>query len=613
MWKDSETELDYLDFDHLIGLIEELISDESLLPSSIGVYGDWGSGKSSLIRMSMKKAEEEEGTVCLIFNGWLFEGYEDAKTALMGTILDSIQANQALNDKAKKCIKGLYKSIDKFKLIKNGLKYTGDILLTGGVGTIVDLTLKNVLASAKENSPGLFKEISGIDLENISTSIKSELNYKEIREDIKAFQNNFADLLEETKINRLVVFIDELDRCSPDTILDTLEALRLFLFIGKSVFIIGADERHISYAVQKKFDEIEGQQINIGKEYLEKIIQYPIRIPRLSDREMEFYINCLLFEKELTKEEFEQVIRLLQVKKSENFLDFELTYELISGKYPEIAEKLKDSLVVARQLSDVLAQGLNGNPRHCKRFLNSLVMREKMSKNKNMILDRKILAKIMLLEYFKPSLFKKIAELQSLENGMPNALKLLENKELEDDSPLKVWKDDIWVQKWCELNPSLKDVDLKAYFYFSRDSLTEKISTLNKKLSPTAQGIYEKLVSKSEVQRNVAIQHTAELSDYEATEISQRIFTVMISETNIEKNLLKSYLEFGSTREILYTQVLNELDSLSGQKITLTMVPIICRFIKKTKKQSDFLSIKQKWVEVNPEIQKAIEIGLREG
>jgi predicted KAP-like P-loop ATPase len=613
MWKDSETELDYLDFDHIIGLIEELISDESLLPSSIGVYGDWGSGKSSLIRMSMKKAEEVEGTVCLIFNGWLFEGYEDAKTALLGTILDTIRENQTLTDKANKCISGLYKSIDKFKLVKNGIKYTGDMLLTGGVGTIIDLTVKNVLANAKEKAPGLLEEISGVDLEKIATSINDELDNKEIRQDIKAFQKNFAELLEESKINRLVVFIDELDRCSPDTILDTLEALRLFLFTGRTVFIIGADERHISYAVQKKFIEIEGQQINIGKEYLEKIIQYPIRIPRMSDGEMEFYINCLLFEKELTKHEFEQVIELLQVKKSENFLEFELTYELISEKYPEIAEKLKDSLVVARQLSDVLAQGLNGNPRHCKRFLNSLVMRENMSKNKNVNLDRKVLAKIMLLEYFKPSLFKKLAELQSLENGKPNDLMLLELKELGDDSPLKVWKDDIWVQKWCELNPTLKDVDLRAYFYFSRDSLTEKIIKINKKLSPLAQDIYEKLISKSEVLRNTAIKHAIELNDYEATEISQRIYTIMISETNIDKNLLKSYLEFGSLRDILHTQVLNDLESLPGQKISLGLVPSICGFIKTTKQQNTFHSIKQKWLENNPAIQTAIEVGLREG
>ncbi|MEB1806021.1 MAG: KAP family NTPase [Bacillaceae bacterium] len=612
MWKDSETELDYLDFDHMINLLQELISDETLLPSSVGVYGDWGSGKSSLIRMSMKKSEEVKGTVCLIFNGWLFEGYEDAKTALMGSILDAIQENQTLSEKARKCISGLYKSIDKLKLIKKGIKYTGDYLLTGGIGTLTSITVKNILENAKTQTTENLDGIDGLNLEKVLESIKGELNNKEIREDIKAFQENFADLLEETKINRLVVFIDELDRCNPDTILDTLEAIRLFLFTGKTVFIIGADERHISYAVQRKFDEIEGQQINIGKEYLEKIIQYPIRIPRLSDKEMEFYINCLLFEKDLSKSEFETIIQFLQTKKSENFLEFELTYDLIYNHYPVISEKVKESLVVARQLSDVLAQGLNGNPRQCKRFLNSLVMREKMSEYKKIKLDRKVLAKIMLLEYFKPSLFKKIAELQSLEEGKPNDLRLLETKELGEDSPLKVWKDDKWVQRWCEINPTLADIDLRAYFYFSRDSLTEKTSTLNKKLSPIGQDIQQKLLSKADVQRNLAIQQALEINDYEATEILQRLFAVMISESTIDRNLLKSYLEFGKTRDVLYTQVLSDLGSLPGQKISLQMIPIICSFIKKTEQQSAFKSLQLKWIEENPTIKKALETNLRE-
>ena len=49
MWKDSETELDFLDYDYLIQTLQSIITDDSLLPASVGVYGDWGSGKSSLM------------------------------------------------------------------------------------------------------------------------------------------------------------------------------------------------------------------------------------------------------------------------------------------------------------------------------------------------------------------------------------------------------------------------------------------------------------------------------------------------------------------------------------------------------------------------------------
>ena len=66
MWKDSETELDFLDFDYLIDTISNIIKNDNLLPSTIGVYGDWGSGKSSLINMSIEALKKEVPVFCMI-------------------------------------------------------------------------------------------------------------------------------------------------------------------------------------------------------------------------------------------------------------------------------------------------------------------------------------------------------------------------------------------------------------------------------------------------------------------------------------------------------------------------------------------------------------------
>ncbi|WP_219726698.1 P-loop NTPase fold protein [Megasphaera hutchinsoni] len=143
MWKDSETEFDFLVYDYLIQTLQSIITDDSLLPASIGVYGDWGSGKSSLMYMCKERLiKEDEKIKCLVSNGWLVENYEDAKTAILGTILDEISKETHLTKKAQEIIKWLYKSVDKFKLVKGALKYETDFLVTGGIGSLLGITMK---------------------------------------------------------------------------------------------------------------------------------------------------------------------------------------------------------------------------------------------------------------------------------------------------------------------------------------------------------------------------------------------------------------------------------------------------------------------------------------
>ena len=102
------------------------------------------------------------------------------------------------------------------------------------------------------------KVAEDVDEDTMLQAIKDKLDYKEVREDIREFREKFAELIKEAGIKKLVIFVDELDRCNPATILDTLEAMRLFLFSGNVSFVIGADERHVTYAIRSKFDDIEG-------------------------------------------------------------------------------------------------------------------------------------------------------------------------------------------------------------------------------------------------------------------------------------------------------------------------------------------------------------------
>src|SRR5262249_51756338 len=97
--------------------------------------------------------------------------------------------------------------------------------------------------------------------------------------------------------------------------------------------------------------------------------------------------------------------------------------ESILGKVPG---KLADNLALAQQIAPILAAGLNGNPRQCKRFLNTVVVRAEMAAARKVELKRRVLAKLMLLEYFRPESFKKLAEAQAEQAGKPDELSAAE-------------------------------------------------------------------------------------------------------------------------------------------------------------------------------------------
>lgn len=105
------------------------------------------------------------------------------------------------------------------------------------------------------------------------------------------------------------MYIDDLDRCAPERIIDCLEAVKLFVNVKKTAFVIGADERIIEYAIKTHYPiEQEKEEISSPfSDYLEKLIQLPYKIPKLSDNEQETYITLLLCKNTLDKNTFDNV------------------------------------------------------------------------------------------------------------------------------------------------------------------------------------------------------------------------------------------------------------------------------------------------------------------
>lgn len=598
MWSDKETEIDYLNFGYLVDLIVDIATNQNLTPSTIGLYGDWGSGKSSLMKLVQNKIKElpkakestdnqTPNTLCIEFNGWLFEGYEDTKTSLCGTILDTLADESKFGPNVVNRAKELIKKIDFKKIISKGVKYGADLLLTGGIGTIADLTASSILQFIKNQSG----QIEAKDIEDVLAKLKKD---ETTRTEIKSFREDFKQLLQDSKVENIVVFIDELDRCSPDTILEVFEAMRLFLFVEGMSFVIGADERLIQYAIKTKYQEVPGNNIDIGKEYLEKVIQYPITIPQLNHIEVNQYLACLLLEPTLDKDDFKLFLDVIHGMEPNE----ELTMEMLGEKASIIVEKCKPDMALARQISSVLAPSINGNPRQCKRFLNTLFMRLSLAKARGVTLDKNILAKLMLAEYFNPEFFKALTKPENRE-----LFKAFENdNELSDDNPFTTWKEQDWVKRWMKNGTSLGDEKLDKYVYFANIKNRYGHSNLDQ-LSPSAHKCYDYLVDGTETNRIKAINLAENIALGERVIIATEVFRVIESSSTINVEVLRSYSEF-CIKANLIEEALNKLMEIPATKYTIGAYGQLAPFIKKlspyeAKKFNDYLSS-------NPAIKTAI-------
>ncbi|MEY8780904.1 P-loop NTPase fold protein [Allomuricauda sp. XS_ASV26] len=569
MWNDNETNSDFIDYQHLVNAVTSIIDNASLLPCSIGVFGDWGSGKSSLMKMVEEKYNENDDILIINFNGWLFEGYEDTKTVLMGRIVDEIIKQRKPQDKALKIAARLLRKIDLLKIGQSAVKHGAGFMLMGPAGLALTTTSDILSKLSKANYEDYIKK------QNESTDPDEVL-----KNDIQEFHLAFEELIKETNIEKIVVLIDDLDRCSPDTVIGTLEAIKLFLFAQKTAFIIGADERLIKHAVRRRFPEIPGDNTEVGRDYLEKLIQYPIRIPPLSDLELTTYINLLFTYLYTDVGEFEHI--RIGVLKEKNKDQFGFTYKLENASefVNEVDENLKEALLLSAQLVSVLAVGLNGNPRQTKRFLNTLLLRHQMANSKGEVLDKRILAKLMLLEYFKSETFKSLYQQQAQNQGIVSELKVMEelaiqdNDEKFDELPVEYqsYLQDSWIKKWLSSEPNLADVNLQSYFYYSRDKLSVSGTNIQR-MSSQAQELYIKILNDSETIRSLAIKETNTLSDGDSSAIFESLAEKMKNEgaQEGEAPTLKRLIDFCKVRKELVSQLLSLIDKLPHQVLPLSI------------------------------------------
>jgi CheY-like chemotaxis protein len=309
---------DPLNFEQVATDLASLIlASRERTPFTIGIKGDWGAGKSSIMRRLDRRLEDHAEVVRVWFNAWTSER-GDTLEGLIKSVLAELDPN-------------ILRKYARNKKLITGVRVL--TTLAAGplrVGNVVDALWERAALDPKARN--------------------------QLRDIFEEAMNEWVKEVPEGAGKRvLVVFVDDLDRCSPDSVFQVFEAIKLYLDAKGFVFVVGFDETVVSEAIleQKKFSKSVTSQL-----YLDKIVQIEYAVPRLEEEAVRAFLDRLT---------------------------------AVSG-----TGKLVDDS--ARSL---IVQGSDRNPRRLKRFINAFVLEHALDPNAAEVDPPTLIRELILRTYFQ--------------------------------------------------------------------------------------------------------------------------------------------------------------------------------------------------------------------
>jgi tetratricopeptide (TPR) repeat protein len=232
-------------------------------PFTVGIYADWGQGKTTVMRM-LEDTLRQDDIPTVWFDPWRYNTREAVWKGLALTLVEQVRRNPTLAGEIRRKRQGLKELAAKFLTSRLVGKDWAEEIVT---------TIRN-----EPWSPSLLHE----------------------------FEEQLATLFEIIEPNRkdginrpLILFVDDLDRCLPEPTLAVLEALKLVLSKPGLITIMGFAEDELTQAVSAAYAKDldlkeEKYDASWGGRYIKKIIQMPFPLPVISERSFEAYVlSCL--------------------------------------------------------------------------------------------------------------------------------------------------------------------------------------------------------------------------------------------------------------------------------------------------------------------------------
>jgi predicted KAP-like P-loop ATPase len=479
MWHDNETTVDYVNFRIVAKACAELIRGAGEEPVSIGISGGWGVGKSSLVRMVESELQVEDARkskhVLVTFNPWLYQGFEDARTALLQIVGDAVLKQAQSSATLVKKAEGLIKRINFLRLAQLG----GEVAATLITGVPVGLIGKSLMAlgdAVGDRSVGDGAEAAKA-MPDAAKGLFNDAKPLSLPQEIQAFRTSLEELLKELEIT-LVVFVDDLDRCLPKTTIATLEAIRLLLFLRRSAFVLAADDTFIRGAVRVHFAGT-GISDDIATNYFDKLIQVPLRVPRLGANETKAYTALLFLERakregKIDDTHFEESKSKVEQRLRETWKGKSVDLIFLESLVPSGNVELLSLMGLSERLAPLLltSSAVQSNPRLIKRFLNTVFLRKALAAPQGIDVDVPVLAKWHLLERCDETLANAISESVSAQSdGRVAMLRDAEEEAKNPDTKLTApFGEKPFAREWLQLEPAFADLDMRPLLHLSRDS-----------------------------------------------------------------------------------------------------------------------------------------------
>ena len=248
-------------------------------PMTISIQGTWGTGKTSLMQIVQDKLKAEQKTKCIWFNTWQFSQFNmdsELAVSLLSCLIEELTLSAEKKEKVNRTTQAIRVAQTVGKISKEALL------------AYIDSTIGGRFADGAESVMDQIKDAFG----GSNSTMDSAKAIKELR-------NQFAECVKETLQNtqkeRIVVFIDDLDRLEPRKAVELLEILKLFLDCKQCVFVLAIDYAVVCRGVEAKYGKLSDdakESKEKGKSFFDKIIQVPFKLPVAEYDISNYVVNC---------------------------------------------------------------------------------------------------------------------------------------------------------------------------------------------------------------------------------------------------------------------------------------------------------------------------------